>query len=201
MTDLMRYAAALEDMGPGNIPPVDSWDPAYCGDLDMVIKRDGTWVHEGTPIARARLARLFSLLLKKEGADYFLVTPVEKLRIKVEDVPFVAALALVENRGPEQRISLRTNFGETLVIGPAHPVSYRKGPPPEPTSGRRRRACADELTPYVTVRRDLEARIAPQAFFDIAAWGGVEVVDGREMFGVRSDGAFFPLQEARSVFG
>lgn len=203
MTDLMRYAAALADLGPGVLPPVDRWDPPFCGDIDIVIKRDGTWMHEGTPIARARLARLFSTVLKKEGAEYFLVTPVEKLRIQVEDVPFTAALAMVEERGPGQRISLRTNFGDTIVIGPDHPVSYRIGPPPPPLKSRqgRRAACADELTPYVTVRRNLEARIAPQAFFDIAAWGGVEEVDGRDMFGIRSDGAFFPLQEARSVFG
>ncbi|MEO1135757.1 MAG: DUF1285 domain-containing protein, partial [Pseudomonadota bacterium] len=92
MTDLMRYAAKLDGAGGEALPPVEKWNPDYCGEIDLVIKRDGTWFHEGTPIGRARLVRLFSTVLRREGDRHYLVTPVEKLGITVEDAPFVGVL-------------------------------------------------------------------------------------------------------------
>ncbi|MEL7486721.1 MAG: DUF1285 domain-containing protein, partial [Pseudomonadota bacterium] len=126
MTDLMRYAAELERAGAAlALPPVDKWDPDYCGEIDLVIKRDGVWFHEGTPIGRARLVRLFSTVLRKDGDDYFLVTPVEKLKIAVEDAPFVAVLMRAEGEGRDQRLIFTTNVGDEIMAGPDHALAMR----------------------------------------------------------------------------
>ena len=185
----MRYAAALDGLKTGAPPPVEKWNPDYCGELNLTIRRDGVWVHEGTPIGRARLVRLFSTVLKREGDRYFLVTPVEKLGIEVEDAPFLAILMRVEGEGATQRLVFTTNVGEEVVAGPEHALTFRAG------------------APYLHVRRGLEARVARAVFYDLVALcevreegGETRGEDGEAAFGVFSDGVFFPFGSAASVF-
>lgn len=177
----MRYAAALAGAGEGKgPPPVERWNPDYCGELDLVIRRDGLWIHEGTPIGRAPLVRLFSGVLKKEGARYYLVTPVEKLGVTVEDAPFLAVLMEREGEGAAQRLVFTTNVGDKVAAGPGHAIEMRdqkEGPP----------------APYLHVRRGLDARIARAVFYDLVAIAEQRETAGGVVLGVRSDGAFFPL--------
>jgi len=189
MVDLMRYAAALENVDSKSMPPVDKWDPKVSGRIDLTIKRDGTWVHEGAPIERARLVRLFSTIMKREGVSYFLVTPVEKLEINVEDAPFVAVLMSRAGAGAEQTLSFTTNVGDKVQAGAEHALEVREG------------AVAGESTPYVHVRRGLDALIARSVFYDLVALGETREVDGERLFGVWSGGVFFPLGASEEVFG
>ncbi|MFQ5564494.1 MAG: DUF1285 domain-containing protein [Parvularculaceae bacterium] len=186
MTDLMSYAARLADVqNSRDLPPVERWDPPYCGEIDLVIRRDGTWVHEGTPIGRARLVRLFSTVLKREGDRHFLVTPVEKLGIEVEDAPFLAVLMRAEGEGGAQRLAFTTNVGDVVVAGPAHPIECRL----DSATGQR--------APYIEVRAGLEARIARAVYYDLVTLGQTREAGGAAQFGVVSDGVFFPLGPAQ----
>lgn len=188
MTDLMRYAAKLEGSGSKALPPVDKWNPDYCGEIDLVIKRDGTWVHEGTPIGRARLVRLFSTVLKREGDRHFLVTPVEKLGINVEDAPFVAVLMSSTGSGDAQQLSFTTNVGDEIAAGPDHAITF----------------CKDRETgegiPYIEVRGGMEARIARSVFYDLVSAGELREINEQTMFGVWSGGVFFPFGPADEIF-
>jgi len=182
----MRYAAALEGAGSRALPPVDKWNPEYCGEIDLVIRRDGVWVHEGTPIGRARLVRLFSTVLRKEGDRHFLVTPVEKIGIKVEDAPFVAVLARTEGEGEHRRIVFTTNVGDEVVADAGHPIEFRSS--------------AGGKAPYVRVRGALDALVSRAVFYDLVALGETRDIDGVEQFGVTSAGAFFPFGPAAEIF-
>ena len=189
MTDLMRYAAALADAEKGKgLPPVERWNPDYCGEIDLVIRRDGTWVHEGTPIGRARLVRLFSTVLKVENGRHFLVTPVEKLGIEVEDAPFVAVLMRADGEGAARRLIFTTNVGDEVTADADHEIVFRKSP----ASGAK--------APYIRVRAELWALVARSVFYDLVALGETRKVDGEEMFGVESSGRFFPLGRASEIF-
>ena len=189
MADLMRYAAVLEKAGEGrNLPPVEKWNPDHCGEIDIAIKRDGTWFHEGSPINRAQLVRLFSTVIRKDDDDYFLVTPVEKLKIKVEDAPFIAVLMRVEGEGAAQRLIFTTNMGDEVVAGPDHQIEMRLN------------ADTGEAAPYIHIRRGLDALIARAVFYDLAALGETRGVDDEAQFGVMSDGVFFPLGAATDEF-
>ena len=188
MTDLMRYAAKLEGAGEKSLPPVEKWNPEFCGEIDLVIKRDGAWFHEGTPIGRARLVRLFSTVLRREGDRHYLVTPVEKLEITVEDAPFVAVLMRREGAGTGQRLVFTTNVGDEVAVGPDHPLEFRK------------HAETGEGAPYIDVRRGLEARVARAVFYDLVELGETREIDGVEMFGVWSGGVFFPFGPASEVY-
>jgi hypothetical protein len=188
MTDLFRYAAELAGAaGDKRLPPVERWNPAYCGELDLVIRRDGVWVHEGTPIGRAALVRLFSTVLKREGERYFLVTPVEKLGIRVEDAPFLAVLMRKEGEGAARKLVFTTNVGDDIVAGAENVIEYRRG-----VDGRG--------APYLHVRAGLWARIARAVFYDLVALGETREEGGAAAFGVRSDGAFFSFGAAADVF-
>lgn len=188
MKDLMRYAAELEGAGGKSLPPVHLWNPDFSGDIDMVIKSDGVWFHEGTPIRRARLVRLFSTVLKREGDAFFLVTPVEKMRIAVEDAPFIAVLMRVEDKGRDQRLIITSNVGDEAVAGPEHKLVFRKG------------TARGEGAPYIDMRAGLEARVARAVFYDLVALGETHQVEGVEKFGVWSQGMFFPFGPADQVF-
>jgi hypothetical protein len=188
MTDLMRYAAKLEGAVGRSLPPVEKWNPEFCGEIDIVIKRDGTWFHEGTPIGRARLVRLFSTVLKREGDRHYLVTPVEKLEIRVEDTPFVAVLMRREGEGRMQTLVFTTNVGDEVSAGPDHPLDFRKD------------AETGEGAPYIDVRLGLEARVARAVFYDLVELGETREIDGEDAFGVWSGGAFFSFGSARDVF-
>ena len=165
--------AAAKQARKGGPPPVHLWDPPYCGEMDLVIRRDGTWVHEGSPIGRQGLVRLFASILKREGDKHFLVTPVEKVGIAVEDAPFVA----VDVEAVADGLRFETNVGDHVVAGPDAPI--RMG------------GTADEPVPYVEIRRGLEARIDRKSFYRM-----VEMAEERDgALGVTSRGAFFALSE------
>jgi hypothetical protein len=158
-------------------PPVHLWNPPFCGDLDMRIARDGTWFYQGTPIGRPGLVKLFSSILKKEDGKYFLVTPVEKVGITVDDAPFVAIDFETEGQGRDQVLTFRTQVGDTAVAGPERPVRVVRDPG------------TDEPSPYVLVRANLEALIDRKSFYRLVDLGAHH--DG--WFGVWSSGRFFPI--------
>jgi len=174
-----RLAGAARAATPGSdtLPPVHMWSPPFCGDLDMRIARDGTWYYQGTPITRPRLVRLFSTILRKDGDMYFLVTPVEKVGITVDDAPFVAVDFERDGAGEGQSLRFETNVGDHVTAGPDHPIRVERD------------ADTGEPSPYVHIRADLEALIDRKSFYRL-----VEVGERRDgWFGLWSGGAFFPV--------
>jgi uncharacterized protein len=167
---LAQAARMAGEKGP---PPVHLWNPPFCGDIDMRIARDGTWFYLGTPIGRKEMVRLFSGIIRKDGEDYFLVTPVEKVGIRVDDAPFVA----VDVERTEGGVAFVTNVGDRVVAGEAHPLRVVR----DATTG--------EPSPYVLVRRNLEALIDRKSFYRLVEMGAVR--DG--WFGIESGGVFFPV--------
>ncbi|MEO0653333.1 MAG: DUF1285 domain-containing protein [Pseudomonadota bacterium] len=165
----------------GGLPPVHLWNPPFCGDLDMRIARDGTWFYLGTPIGRASLVRLFSSILRKDGEDYFLVTPVEKVGITVDDAPFVAIDFEVTGTGDAQIVTFETHVGDTVAAGPDHPIRVMR----DETTG--------EPSPYVLVRANLEALIDRKSFYRLVEIGVHQEFEGERWFGLWSGGAFFPV--------
>ncbi|MCF2904893.1 DUF1285 domain-containing protein [Octadecabacter sp. CECT 8868] len=161
----------------GGLPPVDKWNPPFCGDLDMRIARDGTWFYLGTPIGRPELVRLFSTVIRRDGDDYFLVTPVEKVGITVDDAPFVA----VDFETVDGDLRFETNVGDFATAGPQHPIRVVRNPE------------TGEPSPYVLVRRNLEALIDRKSFYRLVDIGETAPHDGADWFGVRSGGVFFPI--------
>lgn len=151
LASLQRDSAA----GRG-LPPVEKWHPAHCGDIDIRIARDGTWFHEGTPVGRRELVRLFSTILRKDGDDYVLVTPAEKMRIVVEDAPFLAVLLRTEGEGRNRKLIFTTNVGDETVAGADNPIRVEIDP------------VTREPSPYVHVRRGLEAKIARAVYYQLA---------------------------------
>ena len=157
-------------------PPVHLWNPPHCGAIDIRIRRDGTWFHEGAPIGRVGLVKLFASILRLDPEGYVLVTPVEKVSIAVEDAPFVA----VDVEPVPEGLRFRTNLDEEVVAGPSHPL-------------RVERDAAGEPRPYVTVRRNLEALIDRKTFYRLVDLGETREHEGAAWFGVASGGAFFPI--------
>jgi hypothetical protein len=161
-------------------PPVHLWNPPFCGDLDMEIRADGTWFYLGTPIGRPALVKLFASVLKREEGKYFLVTPVEKVGIRVEDAPFIATDCEVIGRGAEQALRFTTNVGDEVTADAAHPirVALRQGGEPRP---------------YLHIRRGLEARIDRKTFYRLVDIARPAQHDGAEWLGLWSQGQFFPI--------
>ena len=168
-------------------PPVERWNPPFCGDLDMRIAADGTWYYLKTPIGRPALVKLFASVLKREDNKYFLVTPVEKCGIQVEDAPFLAVEMNVEQRATGRILHFRTNVDDWVACGPEHALRFE----PEPGTGG--------LKPYLHVRRDLWAKVTRTLFFDLVELGEERDVAGRPMFGVVSMGSFFAMAGAEQV--
>lgn len=172
-------AALISRAADGKLPPVERWSPPDCGDIDMAIGRDGRWSYMGSPIGREALVRLFAGVLRREGERYVLVTPVEKVGIRVEDAPFLAVEMHAEGEGAGRRIVFRTNVGDVVEAGRDHGLRFALGPD---------RA----LIPYVHVRAGLEARLTRALLHEIA--GFVEPgPDGRP--GVHAGGVFHALPE------
>jgi hypothetical protein len=182
---LEGIAAALprEKRGP---PPVDKWNPPFCGDIDMRIAADGTWFYQKTPIGRPALVKLFASVLKREGDKYFLVTPVEKVGLMVEEVPFLAVELKVEHDARGQVLGFRTNVDDWVEAGPGHGLRFA----PEPEGG---------LKPFLHVRRDLWAKVTRTLFYDLVELGEERTVAGKPMFGVVSGGEFFAMAEASAL--
>lgn len=168
-------------------PPVELWDPPFCGNLDMRIAADGTWHYLKTPIGRPALVKLFASVLKREGDNYFLVTPVEKCGIQVDDAPFVAVELKVEEGALGQVLNFRTNVDEWIDCGPDHQLRFD----PEPGTGG--------LKPYLHVRRGLWAKVTRPLFFDLVDLGEEREISGTGLFGVSSMSAFFPMAPADQV--
>ena len=168
-------------------PPVERWNPPFCGDLDIRIAADGTWFYLKTPIGRPALVKLFASVLKREGDNYFLVTPAEKCGIQVEDAPFLAVEMSVEEREGGRILHFRTNVDDWVACGPEHPLRFV----PEPGTGG--------LKPYLHVRRDLWAKVTRALFFDLVEIGEQRDVAGKAMFGVVSVGRFFAMADAEQV--
>lgn len=168
--------------------PVHLWTPPFRGHLDMQIKRDGRWIHEGGEITRIKMVQLFASILKREGDAYFLVTPVEKVGITVEDAPFVAVDLEVTGRGASQRLTFTTNLGETAVAGPDNAIWLKSD---EGTQ---------EPSPYVMIRSGLMARMDRKTFYRLVDLGCEQEVDGTVMFGVFSAGVFFPMMPAKDLY-
>lgn len=179
--DAEGLAAAAKAAGKKGPPPVHLWNPPFCGDLDMRIARDGTWWYLGTPIGREALVRLFSSIIKREGDDYFLVTPVEKVGIRVDDAPFVAVDFTVDDGGRAQAITFTTQVGDTATAGPDHPIRVTR----DPATG--------EPSPYILIRANLWALIDRKSFYRLVDIGEHGDHDGKSWFGVRSGGQFFPI--------
>ena len=163
------------------LPPVHLWNPPFCGDLDMRIARDGTWFYLGTPIGRPALVKLFASVLKREGDKYFLVTPVEKVGIRVDDAPFLAVD--FDTSGTEQTLTFVTKTEDIVVAGPDCPIRVER----DPETG--------EPSPYVLVRSDLWALIDRKSFYRLVDLGEEQ----GDWFGVRSSGTFFPIIPAAEL--
>ena len=167
------------------LPPVERWNPPFCGDIDMEIRRDGTWFYMGTPIGRLPLVRLFSSVLRKDddGRTY-LVTPVEKVAIKVEDAAFLAVEMNHRIESGIQILTFRTQTGDIVEAGPDNPIRFMTA---EGNAG---------IKPYVLVRGRLEALLARPVMYELVAHGEEKDKDGQRMFGVSSHGTFFPIMPA-----
>lgn len=177
--------AASHAQGKKGAPPVESWNPAFCGDIDMRIARDGTWTYLGTPIGRPALVRLFASILRKDPEGFRLVTPVEKVGIIVEDAPFLAVEMRVE---PGPVLHLRTNVDDWVEVGVAHPLRFEPGP-------------ADGIKPYMHVRGGLWALLTRALFYDLMALGETRDVSGTAMFGIASGSGFFAMAKAGDIAG
>ncbi|WP_421694105.1 DUF1285 domain-containing protein [Aestuariivirga sp.] len=178
---LKGLSEAKSGKGP---PPVHLWNPPFCGDIDMRIAQDGTWFYMNSPIGRKPLVQLFSSVLRHDAdGNYYLVTPVEKVGIRVDDAPFTAVRMAVEGEGQRQVIRFETNVEDEVTVDAAHPLRFA---PEEGTGG---------LKPYVLVRAGLEALVSRALFYDLAAAGVVQ--DG--WFGVWSSGQFYPMQKASEI--
>ena len=184
--DGLSRAANGASAGGKGLPPVLSWNPDYCGEIDMRIAADGTWFYNGTPIGRPALVKLFSTILRKDPERYVLVTPVERVGIKVDDAPFlgVAMERIEDERGPTLRF--RTNVDDVVTVDTEHPLRFEPG-------------ASDGIKPYVRVRHDLWALVKRALFYDLVELGETRAVDGKDMFGVASAGAFFPIAPAAEV--
>lgn len=169
-------------------PPVDLWNPPFCGNLDMRIAADGTWFYLNSPIGRKPLVKLFSSILRRdEDGNYYLVTPVEKCGITVDDAPLVVVRMQVDGSGRQQVIRFVTHVDDEIIVDPAHPLRFAHE---QGTGG---------LKPYVLVRGRLEALVNRPIFYDLVAKGVVEPVEGEDWYGVWSSGQFWPMARAGEI--
>ncbi|KTC64438.1 proteophosphoglycan precursor [Pseudomonas fluorescens ABAC62] len=184
MTDSTKANDLLAQLPKGKGPaPVHLWNPDFCGNIDMRIARDGTWFYQGTPIGRKPMVKLFSNIIRRDGDDYFLITPVEKVGITVDDAPFVALLLEVEGQGESQVLRFTTNVDEHVEAGPEHPLRVVI----DPVSG--------EPAPYLRVRTNLEALVHRNVFYQLVELVESRQIDGQAWLGVWSGGEFFPIDQ------
>lgn len=178
---LGRLSAALGDVARRDPAPVEMWNPAYCGEIDMRIAADGTWFYMGTPIGRPALVKLFAGVLRRDPERFVLVTPVERVGIEVEDAPFAAVEMAVSGVGEERSIAFRTNVDELVSVGPEHPLRFEEN------------AEDGGVKPYLLVRGDLWARVTRALTYDLVDLGETRRVDGQDIYGIAAAGAFYPV--------
>ena len=184
---LDALAGAAKSAGQKGPPPVHLWNPPFCGDLDMRIAADGTWFYLKTPIGRPALVRLFASVLKRENGKYFLVTPVEKVGITVDDAPFLAVEMRAEDAAHGPILNFRTNVDDWVACDAEHTLRFE----PETATGG--------LKPYLHVRRDLWAKVSRALFYDLVARGEERALNGQRMFGIASGAEFFVMAPADSL--
>jgi uncharacterized protein len=171
----MSLAEVAKALAEQRLPPVDQWNPTHCGDSEMRIARDGTWYHQGSPIGREAMVRLFSTILRREpDGSYVLVTPGEKLDIIVEDAPFIAVEVKHDGSGNQRTLTFRLNTGDLIVAGADHALRFSD-------------------TPYVHVRGGMEAKVARPVYYELA---NLALEEGNDPTGLWSDGIFFPMAAA-----
>ncbi|MGM0767596.1 MAG: DUF1285 domain-containing protein [Pseudomonadota bacterium] len=180
-----HIVSQIDQSGAGDkgLPPLEEWHPELSGDIDIRITRDGQWVYKGEPLAREAIVRLFSTILRREAdGEYYLVTPVEKWRITVDDAPLLAHSLVAEGEGEHQNLFLTTNVGEALAVGDEHPLevgTYGSGNEPRPVIG---------------VRNGVDARIVSSAYYDLAdRVVEAKTDDGKGALGVWSQGKFYEI--------
>jgi hypothetical protein len=181
----------LHDAARGNgekgPPPVHLWNPPYCGEIDLRIAADGSWHYLGSPIGRPALVRLFASILKREAEGYVLVTPVEKVGIRVEDAPFLAVEMSLLPSPAGCLLQFRTNVDDIVICDADHPLRFET------------EAGSDGLKPYLHVRRDLWARLSRPLVYDLVARGEAREIAGKRVFGIASGSHFFTIAAADSL--
>ena len=185
---LNRLSAALGDLPKRGLPPVEAWNPPYCGEIDMRIDAEGTWFYNGTPIGRPSLVRLFASVLRKDPERYVLVTPVERVGIAVADVPFIAVEMAIEGGGGDRRIAFRTNVDDLVQVDDEHPLRFETD-------------VGGGVKPYVKVRGGLWARLTRALTYDLIDLGETRDLGEAEIFGVSAAGAFYPIAPADELEG
>ncbi len=183
-TSRIEGLEALLKASPGDVPaPVDSWNPPYCGDIGMMIRADGAWLYQNSPIGRMALVKLFARVLRRDAdGAYFLVTPVEKIDIAVVDAPFLAVEMQIDGEGEAQRITFRTNVDDIVVCGPQHPLRFVE----EAGSGG--------LKPYVRVRGRLDALVTRALYYDLVEIAAPHSEHGADRLGIWSGGVWWELK-------
>ena len=183
MSTIQGLEALLKSQADGKLPPVETWDPPYCGDIGMAIKADGLWTYQGSPIGRIALVKLFARVLRREAdGRYFLVTPVEKVDVRVEDAPFLAVEMQVDGTGPHQQLTFRTNVDDIAVCGPQHPLRCEV------------EAGSEGLKPYVKVRGRLEALVTRAVYYDLVELAVPRDEADPDRLGVWSGGMWWALE-------
>jgi len=185
---LDALASAAQRVNAAGLPPVERWNPPFCGDLDIRIGADGTWFYLGSPIGRPELVRLFSSVLKREGDRYFLVTPAEKIGIVVDDAPFLAVEMQTREQDGLAFLSFRTNVGEWIECDTGHGLRFEDVP-------------RGGLAPYLHVRAGLWAKLTRALYYELVDLGEIRQTGGEEIFGVASGGAFFAIADAAQLKG
>jgi hypothetical protein len=176
--DLTKLSQLIDDQ---SLPPVDMWQPELCGDIDIEIKRDGSWHYMGSPIGRQALVKLFASVIKREDNDYFLITPAEKVRIKVEDVPFVAVLLEQIEIDGLPCLLFTDNLGNQIIANEQHPIRVESHPE------------SLEPSPYLLIRKNLEALITRAVFYQLVELSTEKNIDGHSHLVVASAGIEFDL--------
>lgn len=180
--DLGQILAQLEKNSvEQSLPPVEKWDPEFCGDMALIIKRDGSWHYQGSPIGRQRLVKLFSTVLKKEDNKYFLVTPVEKLGIRVEDAPFLVIRMQVKDSVEGPVITFEDNCDNQVILTKDNPIWVEHD------------SKTGEPSPYIMVRRNLHALIHRNVFYELVERAEERIIDDQKHLGIISAGEFFSL--------
>ena len=170
-----------------SLPPIEKWNPPFCGDIDMTISKSGKWYYMGSEIKRPAMVKLFSGILRLESDNsYYLVTPVEKVRIQVEDAPFVAVAITKEQSEGMNTVTFRTNLNDEIVLSKENPLSIeiKKN---------------DEPSPYITVRNNLRALISRSVFYELVDLAETILIDGVPYLVIKSKGEIFKIHKVEDL--